>query len=72
LPSDLVDHPLASFIYGMSEGITGEAVSVMNQAAIRAINTGHEKIDLEILEQIHFVPPSARRSVNSTPEHYAA
>lgn len=60
-PSDLSDPPMADRIMALSEGILGEIVTVLTLAAEVAIRSGKERIDLEILRTLDFVPPSRRR-----------
>ncbi|MFP5263371.1 MAG: TniB family NTP-binding protein [Blastocatellia bacterium] len=60
-PSNLVDTTLALKILSMSEGLIGEISAVLISAAIKAIKTKKEIINLKILKEIDFVPPSDRK-----------
>ena len=61
-PSNFADEPaVTDLIYSMSEGYLGEISRVMVAAAIKAIETGTEKIDKKILGKIDWVAPSIRR-----------
>ncbi|MGH6763571.1 MAG: TniB family NTP-binding protein [Phyllobacterium sp.] len=52
---------IAETIIAMSEGTIGDALMLIRIAAIRAIETQHEKIDLGILDECGYLPPSERR-----------
>lgn len=60
-PSNLTDGALADKIYSMSEGYLGEISSLVVDAAVKAVETGQEKIDKKILDRIGWVAPSDRR-----------
>lgn len=60
-PSNLIDGALADKIYSMSEGYLGEISSLVVDAAVKAVETGQEKIDKKILDRIGWVAPSDRR-----------
>lgn len=60
-PSNLVDGALADKIYSMSEGYLGEISSLVVDAAVKAVETGQEKIDKKTLDRIGWVAPSDRR-----------
>lgn len=60
-PSNLVSEELSQKILDLSEGTIGEITSVLNAAAIEAIRSGNEKIDLAILKKLNYVRPSDRR-----------
>ena len=60
-PSNLVDGALADKIYSMSEGYLGDISSLVVDAAVKAVETGQEKIDKKILDRIGWVAPSDRR-----------
>lgn len=60
-PSNLVDGTLADKIYSMSEGYIGEISRLLVSAAVRAIETRHERIDKKILNGIGWTAPSDRR-----------
>lgn len=60
-PSNLTDGALADKIYSMSEGYLGETSRVLESAAVRAIETGQERIDKKVLDSIGWISPSDRR-----------
>lgn len=60
-PSNLTDGALADKIYSMSEGYLGEISRVLESAAVRAIETGQERIDKKVLDSIGWISPSDRR-----------
>lgn len=60
-PSRLASPELASIILEISGGTIGEVSSLLNMAAIRAINSGEECITTEILATCGYVSPSRRR-----------
>lgn len=61
-PSNIYkDQKLASRVLGLSEGILGEVVELMRQAAKFAIDSGREQIDAKALAEVDFEPPSVRR-----------
>ena len=45
----------------MSEGLIGEVSAILTKAAVKAIASGKERIDLQLLEEIQFTPPSDRK-----------
>jgi hypothetical protein len=51
-------------LLSMSEGLLGELVDLIKQAAVEAIKSGKERIDLELLEKIDWIPPKGRKSIN--------
>lgn len=59
--SNLHQTQLASRIYDMSEGLIGEVSTLLKKAAIFAIEKNREKIDISVLNSIHFIKPSHRR-----------
>ena len=62
IPSDLQSTVLSEEIHTLSEGILGEAASILKQAACVAIRTKTEQITLEIIRSLGFVRPSKRRT----------
>lgn len=60
-PSNLTDGALADKIYSMSEGYLGEISRVLEGAAVRAVETGQERIDKKLLDGIGWISPSDRR-----------
>jgi Cdc6-like AAA superfamily ATPase len=59
--SSLHHNEIASRIYDLSEGLIGEVSSLLKKATIFAIKSNREKIDISVLNSIHFVKPSHRR-----------
>ena len=45
----------------MSEGTIGEMATLLTRAAIAAIESGKERIDLTVLAQVDYHAPSERR-----------
>jgi hypothetical protein len=63
-PSGLAEPVMARKILAASEGVLGEIVSLLVQAAVAAIREGHESIRVQALESIRFIPPTQRRRVH--------
>ena len=66
-PSGLKEESLSAEIFRLSEGILGEAVALLKEAACKAIVTAQECITLKIIRSLNFVPPSKRRAENGDP-----
>lgn len=60
-PSDLQQPAIVKLLLARSEGILGEVSTILKQAAVKAIETGQEMIDLKLLESIDYQSPSERR-----------
>ena len=60
-PSLLHETPLAQKLFTLSEGYIGELSRLIAEAAVRAVETGTERIDLKTLNSINWIPPSDRR-----------
>lgn len=60
--SDLSNEALARRIFGLSEGLIGEIVTIVTKAAVAAIQVGRERITLTGLNELRHVPISHRRS----------
>jgi hypothetical protein len=60
-PSNLAQPEIALRILSMSDGLIGEIAEILRLAAIKAIKTKKELIDLKILDQIRWVPPAERK-----------
>lgn len=60
-PSRLHSSALASRLFAMSEGYIGELTRILTNAAVLAVENGHEHIDLTILKEINWTPPSERK-----------
>ncbi|NJO25515.1 MAG: AAA family ATPase [Bacteroidia bacterium] len=58
--SNLAQRELASKIFKMGEGLLGEYVTILKKAGVLAIESKDEKITLDILSKISFIPPSER------------
>lgn len=61
--SNLICSKIASFILKKSEGIIGEISAILRNAARKAIESGREQIDLEILEELDYKSPGERRLI---------
>lgn len=63
-PSNLIDRPIATKIYSMSEGLIGEISTLLNEAAIWAIKNKKanqpECITIEAINACGYRPPSIR------------
>ena len=59
--SNLTEPTLALKVLSMSEGLIGEVSAVLTKATVKAITSGKERIDLRVLEEIEFIPPSERK-----------
>lgn len=59
--SKLTDNQIASRLFAMSEGYIGELSQVLSRAAVHAVLSGSENIDLGVLRNIDWVPPSQRK-----------
>ncbi len=60
-PSDLSQESLARRIFAMSEGLIGETVRVVAEAAVLALGGGAERITPRTLDALDHVPLSGRR-----------
>ncbi len=59
--SELTSKQIAMEILSKSEGYIGEIASLLRRAAVKAIETGEEKITIDILNKAGYVTPSARK-----------
>jgi type II secretory pathway predicted ATPase ExeA len=59
-PSSLIDNDLALKLLSMSEGTIGELSSLLATATEHAISSARERIDLELLREIDWIPASER------------
>ena len=64
-PSLLHKKKVAALLYGMSEGILGELMTIISRAGVMAIQKGKEQIDEDILKSIRFTKPADRRLLKS-------
>lgn len=65
-PSNLANHQnpaIAMTLLSMSEGLLGEITSVLKKAAVKAIRSGKERIDVKLLGQIGWIQPSDRKRI---------
>lgn len=63
-PSNITDPKLAETILRMSNGYIGDMADLINQAAIKAIETGEECITPKILKTLDWVPSNERLRSN--------
>lgn len=63
--SNLADVTLALKVLAMSEGILGEISAILTKAAIKAIKTGAEHINIQMLDSIDWIQPSDRKRKTS-------
>ncbi|MDW6002334.1 TniB family NTP-binding protein [Vibrio mangrovi] len=61
--SKLSKKTIALKLLSMSEGLLGELSELLSEAAIKAIETEKECIDLDILNSLEWLSPTLRRSV---------
>lgn len=61
--SNLSEPVLANRILATTEGVLGEIVTLVTRAAVLAVSSGTESISVDILDQVGFISPSARRRV---------
>ncbi|AMP12032.1 AAA domain protein [Collimonas arenae] len=60
-PSNLHESELAMKLLAVSEGYIGELSRLLVQAAVRAVETGKEKIDAKLVDSLGWVAPSERK-----------
>lgn len=60
-PSNLSEKATAHDIWSRAEGTIGETVTLLKAAAALAINSGHDRIDKEILDSCGYEAPSDRK-----------
>jgi hypothetical protein len=60
-PSGLEEPAFAQKILTAAEGILGEVVNLVTAAAVAAVVSGEERIRIERIEDIGFIPPTERR-----------
>jgi hypothetical protein len=63
-PSQLAKEPLATKLLAMTEGTIGELSTLLKSAAIYAVRTGTERIDMSILAGLEWEPPSTRHPLS--------
>lgn len=59
-PSNLAGPFIARDVFTLSEGLIGEAVKLLTQAAEKALRTGGERITPEVIKALNYVPLSER------------
>jgi type II secretory pathway predicted ATPase ExeA len=59
--SGLEEPVLAQKLMNAAEGILGEVVNLVTTAAVAAVAAGEERIRIEIIDSIGFMPPTERR-----------
>lgn len=62
-PSYLIEKSIANTILIKSEGLLGEIVKIIELSSILAIETGMEKINKNIIDNIDYVSPSDRKKM---------
>lgn len=60
-PSNLSDKAIAADIWARADGTIGETMRLLKDAAKLAIQTGHEKIDKNMLDNCGYEAPSERK-----------
>jgi hypothetical protein len=59
--SELQRPSFAKMIHDLTEGYLGEVAELLMKAAVLAIDTHKEKIDLDIIQKLKWLPPSKRQ-----------
>lgn len=62
-PSNLIEKSIANAILMKSEGLLGEIAKILELSTILAIETGIEKINKNIIDNIDYVSPSDRKKM---------
>lgn len=65
--SGLYGPQLSSYIHQMAEGVLGEVADLLAQAASATLRANREKITLNTLKDLAWVPPSVRRKAPRPP-----
>lgn len=63
--SDLHKQQLATKLLYLSDGLLGELSEILSDAAVLAIQTRKEKIDLELLKKLNAISPKERQAINA-------
>ena len=64
-PSKLLeDDKVLEKILTLSEGLIGEIVEIISEAAIKAIRTGTERIGIKEIKALNYIPLSKRRDID--------
>ncbi len=59
-----MDPEVIRFLLDKSEGTIGEIITLLNKAAILAIESGEERISKENLARIDYLSPTERRRIS--------
>jgi hypothetical protein len=62
-PSDLVEERMALKLLGMIDGKIGELARLLAKAAVKAVQSGAERIDRKTLDAVRWVAPAERRQL---------
>jgi hypothetical protein len=62
--SNLKSEAVAKKLLSMSEGLLGELSEIISEAAVIAVHTGREKIDLDVLSEMDWQSPTQRKRAN--------
>jgi hypothetical protein len=62
-PSRLVEERLALKLLSVIDGKIGELARLLAKAAVRAVQTGTERIDRNLLDGVRWVAPAERRQL---------
>jgi hypothetical protein len=62
-PSHLVEERLALKLLSLIDGKIGELARLLAKAAVRAVHTGAERIDRNLLDSVRWVAPAERRQL---------
>lgn len=62
--SGLQNKKIAMKLLSMSEGLLGELSELISEAAVEAVESGKEQIDLELLSQLDWLSPTQRKAQN--------
>ncbi|HEX8181379.1 MAG TPA: TniB family NTP-binding protein [Pyrinomonadaceae bacterium] len=65
-PSILAQPTIALKLRSMSEGLIGELAEVLRLATIKAIKEKKDRIDIELLDKLKWIPPSDRKWKHDT------
>lgn len=57
-----IDLEFVKYVHSHTEGLIGEAIQLMQKAAIYAITSEKENLDLECIKSIEWIKPSERRN----------
>jgi hypothetical protein len=60
-PSDLSQEAIARRVFAMAEGLIGETVRILAEAAVLAVRDGVERITPRSLDALDYTPLSERR-----------